>query len=324
MPGPLLHVKDLRVRYLPESGGKVQALEGLNLEILPGEVTGILGESGSGKSTLASTLLRLLPASAECSGCVVFEGEDLLTAAESKLRRIRGSKIALIPQDPAVSLNPVTRVGEQISEVLRAHLRLSRSERKQRVRQLLVEVGFEDVDRIVDAYLHQLSGGQRQRVVIAQAIACRPSLIIADEPTSKLHSELHCQILALLANTVAQHDTALLLITHDPTILAGFADRLMVMYAGRLIEQGPAESVMRRPLHPYTRALIGLSHGHTSGNRASHLPSIPGEMPNPLHVMPGCRFEPRCSEKMGVCATTDPQTFSPESSRLVSCLKYGN
>ena len=142
MPGPLLHVKDLRVRYLPESGGKVQALEGLNLEILPGEVTGILGESGSGKSTLASTLLRLLPASAECSGCVVFEGEDLLTAAESKLRRIRGSKIALIPQDPAVSLNPVTRVGEQISEVLRAHLRLSRSERKQRVRQLLVEVGF--------------------------------------------------------------------------------------------------------------------------------------------------------------------------------------
>ena len=172
MPGPLLHVKDLRVRYLPASGGKVQALEGLNLEILPGEVTGILGESGSGKSTLASTLLRLLPASAECSGSVVFEGEDLLTAAESKLRRIRGSKIALIPQDPAVSLNPVTRVGEQISEVLRAHLRLSRSERKQRVRQLLVEVGFEDVDRIVDAYLHQLSGGQRQRVVIAQAIAC--------------------------------------------------------------------------------------------------------------------------------------------------------
>jgi ABC-type microcin C transport system duplicated ATPase subunit YejF len=213
LPAPLVQVRNLSVRYVPESGAAVHALDSIDLDILSGEIA----------------LIRLLPTNAEFSGSLLVEGENLLAAQEAELRGMRGVKIALIPQDPAVSLNPVIRVGEQISEVLRAYLRLNRKQRNQRVQELLAEVGFDDAHRIADSYPHQLSGGQLQRIVIAQAIACRPSLIIADEPTSKLDSELQGQILELLRDIVRRHASALPLITHDPAILVGFADRIVIM-----------------------------------------------------------------------------------------------
>jgi peptide/nickel transport system ATP-binding protein len=324
LPPPLVQMRNLSVSYLPVSGGVVHALDRLDLDVFKSEITGILGESGSGKSTLAAALVRLLPPGAESSGSLLFDGNNLLAAGEREVRRIRGAKIALIPQDPAISLNPVIRVGDQISEVLRAHFRFTSKERQLGVEGLLAEVGFDDAERIAGSYPHQLSGGQRQRIVIAQAIACRPSLIVADEPTSKLDSELQGQILELLRDIVRRHATALLLITHDPTTLACLADRIVVMYAGRIIEQGPAEDILHRPLHPYTQALLGLSNGPADGTRVTQLPFIPGEIPDPTQIKAGCRFEPRCSERMDVCVVRDPEAFSPESSRLVSCFKYGD
>jgi peptide/nickel transport system ATP-binding protein len=320
----LVQIKNLSVSYLPASGGVVRAVNGLDLDVFKGEITGILGESGSGKSTLAAALVRVVPPSAECSGSLLFDSNNLLAAGECEVRRIRGAKIALIPQDPAISLNPVIRVGEQISEVLRAHFRFTRKERKLRLEEAIAEVGFDHAERIAGLYPHQLSGGQRQRIVIAQAIACRPSLIVADEPTSKLDLQLQGQIIDLLRDIVRRHATALLLITHDPTILAGFADRIVVMYAGRIVEQGPAEDILRRPLHPYTYALVRLANTQVDGTRVTQLPFIPGEIPDPTQSKPGCRFEPRCSDRKGLCTLRDPQAFSPESSRLVSCFKYGD
>jgi ABC-type glutathione transport system ATPase component len=259
MPQVLARVRDLTVVYSPNSGKPVLALDGINLSVASGEVIGILGESGSGKSTLAAAMMRLLPDHTQCCGSIFFEGRDLKLSSERELRQVRGARMSFIPQDPAVALNPVIRIGTQISEVLRAHLRLSRRERDHRVAELLREVGFGDPERIACSYPHQLSGGERQRVVIAQAIACRPVLIIADEPTSKLDSPLQVQILNLMAEIACHHATALVWITHDPATLAGFADRVAVMHAGRIVEQGTTTDVFRQPVHPYAQELVRLS-----------------------------------------------------------------
>jgi len=255
----LLQISGLTVRYAPNSATSVLALDDVSLSVYPGEVIGILGESGSGKSTLAAAVMRLLPQTSEHEGSIFLEDKDLLEMDESELRRIRGKSISLIPQDPATSLNPVIRVGTQISEVLRAHQPLNRSDRKNRVQELLQEVGFDDLERIASSYPHQLSGGQRQRVAIAQAIACRPALIIADEPTGKLDSPLQIQILTLMSEIVARHGTALLWITHDPATLVGFADRIAVMHQGRIVEEGETAIILHQPVHSYTRTLVRLS-----------------------------------------------------------------
>lgn len=252
----LLQVAGLTVRYAPKASDCVLALDNVDLQIEPGEVVGLIGESGSGKSTLAATILRLLPKNAECLGKITFEGKDLLSLGESDLRRVRGARISLIPQDPAICLNPVLRVGTQISEVLRAHLPITRKERKQRVYELLKEVGFQQADAVASSYPHQLSGGERQRVVIAQAIACGPALVIADEPISKLDAALQMDILTLMSGIVRRHNTALLWITHDPATLAGFADRIAVMYRGQIVEDAEAERVFSHPSHAYTQQLM--------------------------------------------------------------------
>lgn len=333
MQAPLVQIRELSVRYVPQKGRPVQAVHAVDLDIWKGQVMGILGESGSGKSTLASSLLRLLAKNAEVAGSVFYDGNDLVVASERSLREIRGAKIALIPQDPAVSLNPVIRVGDQVSEVLRAHLKLSRRERSARVRELLHEVGFDDIERIYRAYPHQLSGGQRQRIAIAQAMACRPELILADEPTSKLDPQLQAQIIDLMSQIVRRNGTALLWITHDPTTLAGFADRVAVMYAGKIVEDGPAETVLRNPLHPYTWALMRLAQhadrlsvgaGELRSAQRERLPEIPGELPDLTVSVHRCTFEPRCAQKLQVCSTRHPQAFSLGPSHLVSCFKYGN
>lgn len=322
----LARVHGLSVTYLPEGDQPVRALDRASLEIRPGELVGILGESGSGKSTLAAAFLRLLPADARYdTGSIRFRGRDLLALRESELRRIRGAEIALIPQDPALTLNPVIPVGDQIAEVLRAHVRMTGRDRRTRVEELLAEVGFDQPRPIYHASPHQLSGGQRQRVVIAQAIACRPALVIADEPTSKLDASLQAEILSLMREISQRHHTAFVLISHDPTVLAGFVDRIAVMYAGRIVEEGRTEDIFRRPLHPYTQALVRLSARYLpdAGTR-TRFPTIEGEPPDLTCPGVGCPFAPRCPERMQVCTERDLQETTPQPSQRVSCFKYGN
>jgi oligopeptide/dipeptide ABC transporter ATP-binding protein len=258
-------------------------------------------------------------------GSIQFRGRDLLALSETELRRIRGAEVALIPQDPALALNPVICVGNQIAEVLRAHIPMTGRDRQKRVEELLSEVGFERPREIYHAYPHQLSGGQRQRIVIAQAIACRPALVIADEPTSKLDASLQTEILSLMREIGRRHQTAFVLISHDPTVLAGFADRIAVMYAGRVVEEGSTEDIFRSPLHPYTRALIRLCGRYLSGGNArARFAAIDGEPADLAKVGIGCPFAPRCPEKMQVCVERDLQETTQLPSHRVSCFKYGN
>lgn len=323
----LAQITDLTITYSAGSSPPVRASNQVSLEIHRGEVIGVLGESGSGKSTLASAVLRLLPSHAHTeSGRVMFRGRNLLTLAEPQLRKIRGKEISLISQDPALSLNPVMRVGDQIAEVVRAHLAIRGSELTQQVQDLLAAVGFDEPQQIYSAFPHQLSGGQRQRVAIAEAIACRPALVIADEPTSKLDAALREEILALLSEIRRRDGTAFLVISHDPTIFPGFADRMVVMYAGRVVEEGNTADIFRRPLHPYTQALVRLSERYLVKAGASRVRFrvIDGEVPDLSRIGAGCRFEPRCPDRMQVCTNCDPRELVPEPSRRVSCFKYGS
>jgi len=321
-----VQVRDLTVTYHPQDGEPIRALDGLSIEVRPGEIVGLLGESGCGKSTLASALLRLLAPRAKCEGgTILVRGRDMLNLSEKELRAIRGRAISLIPQDPALSLNPVMTAGLQVGEVLRAHLPLNAPQRRERVMELLREVGFDLPEEIYSAYPHQLSGGQRQRIAIAQAVACRPPLLIADEPTSKLDATLQAEILALLLQIRRQHGTAILVIGHDPTLFAGFADRIAVMYAGRIVEVGSSAEIFGRPLHPYTQALVRIAASSVvAGSRTRvRLPAIEGESPDPACIPVGCRFQPRCSERMDICSRRYPREFVPEPSRPVNCFKYG-
>lgn len=268
MPNALAEICGLTVAYTPTRGKPILAVDDVSLSIAPGEIVGVLGESGSGKSTLAAAFMRLLPANACASGTIQFEDNEILALPESELGLIRGKRIAMVPQDPALALNPVMRVGAHISEVLRAHLPLKRSDRKRRVEELLREAGFNDAERIARSYPHQLSGGERQRVVIAQAISCRPALIIADEPISKLDTPLQLEILNLMSETNRRHGTALLWITHDPATLADFAQRVAVMHAGRIVEEGHTREILQRPQHSYSRTLM-----HAARELALGLPS---------------------------------------------------
>jgi oligopeptide/dipeptide ABC transporter ATP-binding protein len=321
----LIRVHGLVVTYGADSATPIRAVDGVSLEICPSEVVGILGESGCGKSTLAAALLRLLPPQGTCQGEILFRGRNLLNLSEVELRSIRGREIALIPQDPALSLNPVMTAGSLIGEVLRAHLPLNSGQRRQRVLELLAEVGFDRPEEVFSAYPHQLSGGQRQRIAIAQAVACRPALLIADEPTSKLDASLQTEIIELLLQIRQHHRMAILIISHDPALLAGFADRIAVMYAGRIVELGGSVEILARPLHPYTQALMRIAKSSfiTSTRSSLPIPAIAGEPPDPTRIPHGCRFEPRCSERMEVCSHRYPQAFLPEPTRPVNCFKYG-
>ncbi len=319
-----LDVRGLAVTYALADGVRVRAVDDLTLTIGDGEIVGILGESGCGKSTLANAILRLLPNNASHEqGEIFLRGRDLSAIPETELRDIRGREVSLVPQDPALSLNPVMTVGSQISEVLRAHLSMSAIIRHAKVHEVLREVGFNRPEDIYGAYPHQLSGGQRQRIAIAQAITCRPALIIADEPTSKLDAPLQAEIIALLKQIRLTHGTAILVITHDPAMLAGFADRIAVMYAGRIIELGETAQVLRQPLHPYTEGLVRIVKSAALNSPRSHFAAIEGESPDPTVFPTGCRFHPRCPDQMEICAQRYPQAFVPLPARTTHCFKYG-
>lgn len=323
----LCEVRGLSVTYALQDGTQIRAVDDLSLAVRSVEVVGILGESGCGKSTLANAILRLLPGHATCErGAVLFRGRDLLRMSEANLRAIRGREISVIPQDPALTLNPVLNAGSQIAEVLRAHLPFGAIERRARVLELLGEVGFDQPEEIYGAYPHQLSGGQRQRVAIAQAISCKPALLIADEPTSKLDAPLQAEIIALLVRIRREHGIAIVMISHDPAVFAGFADRMAVMYAGRIVEIGTTAQIFRNPLHPYTQALVQIARaelGSAPWTGRMRFAAIDGESPDPSCLPAGCRFHPRCPDRMEVCKQRYPQAFLPEPSRPVNCFKYG-
>jgi oligopeptide/dipeptide ABC transporter ATP-binding protein len=323
----LLQVSGLSVSYVSHGRPPVLALRQLDLEIAAGEVVGILGESGCGKSTLALTMLGLLPKTAVVNGSILFGSQDLARLKESRWRAIRGAKISLIHQEPSLSLSPVMRVGSQIGEVLRAHGHSKRRARKLRSEGILREVGLSDVGRIYDAYPHQLSGGELHRVAIAQVLACQPDLVIADEPTRSLDVKLQAEILGILRQINQRFGTTLVFITHNPALLIGLADRVVVMYAGRVVEQGYLLQVIGRPLHPYTKGLLqlvptSLKDGGLSAEK--HLPAIPGGPPDLKCLNRGCAFEPRCSRRTEICQSEFPEELAPEEGHRVSCFNYEN
>jgi len=323
----LLEVQNLSVRYRTRTATDVVALAGVDLQIAPGEIVGVLGESGSGKSTLAASVLAMFPANAVLDdGAVLLQGTNLLKLDRSELARVRGSRVSLIYQEPGMALHPTMRVGAQIEEVLRAHSADTKAESHRTVRELLETIFPADADRVYSSYPHQLSGGQRQRIAIAQAIACKPSLLIADEPTASLDPVTQREILALLKKLQKERNLAILFITHSMELLDGFADRVVVMYAGRIIEDASARSVLKSPQHPYTQALFLCRPCLQQVQNASNglrIPIIPGEPPDLSGRVLGCAFEPRCSDRMQICREHPPQFSKSENGGRVRCFKFG-
>jgi oligopeptide/dipeptide ABC transporter ATP-binding protein len=302
------------------------ALAGVNFDLGSGEILGVLGESGSGKSTLAAALLRLLPSNGKIQqGTVLFEGTSLLDSSPPDLRKIRGGRIGLILQEPSSSLHPTLQVGQQVSDVLAAHESLDRGTLSEKTRQLLATVFPVDAERISRSYPHELSGGQRQRVLIAQAISCGPSLVIADEPTASLDPTAQREILQLFQTLRQKFGLAIILITHNPALLAGLADRLLVLYAGRVAEIGPTAPVLASPQHPYTAALLRCLPSHFAENqstRKAKMQVIPGEPPDLSFDAQGCPFEPRCTARMDVCKFSEPKAAAVGERHEVSCFKF--
>jgi peptide/nickel transport system ATP-binding protein len=301
---PLLSVRDLRVAF-PTPGGPLQAIDGVSFDIAPGEVLGVVGESGSGKSVTALSLMRLLPDNARVDGAITFNGVDVLRMSEGELQRLRGKHVSMIFQDPMTSLNPVRTVGVQLEETMRKHLGVSRRAARERAAELLSEVGIPDPRRHLDVYPHELSGGMCQRVMIAMALSCEPQLVLADEPTTALDVSIQAQILELLRTVIARHGTALMMITHDLSVVAGLADRVAVMYAGEIIELAPSEQLFARPRHPYTDKLLGCIT-RLDGARVDTLPAIPGAPPDLTQPHSGCRFAPRCTLAQPLCTERPP------------------
>ena len=301
MSAPLLSVRDLRVGFATE-GGPVQAVDGVSFDLLPGEVLAIVGESGAGKSVTAQTILGLTRSpNARIDGSVEIDGEELLEASEAQLRRFRGERIGIVFQDPMTSLNPVYRVGEQIAEAIRAHRDEGKPEARRRAIELLDSVGIADAERRVDDYPHEFSGGMRQRAMIAMALALEPDVLIADEPTTALDVTIQAQILDLLARLNRERELATILITHDLGVVAEVADRVLVMYAGKVVEEGALDQIFYDPQHPYTWGLLG-SLTRIDRPRPRRLPQIGGAPPSLLDLPPGCAFQPRCPHAFDRCA----------------------
>jgi peptide/nickel transport system ATP-binding protein/oligopeptide transport system ATP-binding protein len=299
--GPLLSVDDLRVGFATEDG-RVQAVDGVSFQLEPGEVLAIVGESGSGKSVTAQTIIGLTRGpNSRIEGSVRLSGEELTTQSESQLQSVRGSKIAMIFQDPMTSMNPVYTIGKQIIEAIKAHDRsVSKKDGRQRAIELLEAVGIPDASRRVDNYPHEFSGGMRQRAMIAMGLALEPSVLIADEPTTALDVTIQAQILDLIQDLNTSRGLATILITHDLGVVAEVADRVLVMYAGKVVERGTLDDIFYDPQHPYTWGLLG-SLTRIDQPRPHRLPQISGAPPSLLNLPKGCAFRPRCPHEFPKC-----------------------
>ena len=319
---PLLEVRDLHTQFLT-SDGLIRAVDGVSFTIEKGEVLGLVGESGCGKSVTSLSILGLVPdpPGRIVRGEVLLRGENLLKLPEARLRRIRGNEISMVFQDPLASLNPYITVGRQIDEVLELHRDMSRAQSRHQTVQLLGMVGLSDAAKWSDSYPHELSGGMRQRVAIAMALACRPTLLIADEPTSALDVTIQSQILELIDALRAKSRTSVLLISHDLGVVAGIADRVAVMYAGRVIEAAPAEVLFANPQHPYTRGLLRTIPRLDGVGTPD---PIPGRPPNPLTLPGGCPFRPRCGLVHEPCGGAFPPETNLSAGHTVSCWAVGS
>jgi peptide/nickel transport system ATP-binding protein len=321
MTVPVLSVRDLVVQF-PTRRGALTAVDRISFDIAPGEVLGVVGESGAGKSMTGTAVIGLLePPGRITSGEVLLKGQRIDNLDAESMRRIRGKRIGMVFQDPLTSLNPLYKVGEQLIETIRTHTNLTHSQARQRAIDLLTEVGIPAPDKRIDNYPHQFSGGMRQRVVLALALCAEPELIIADEPTTALDVSVQAQIISLLKKLCKDHGTAVMLITHDMGVIAETADRVAVMYAGRIAEIGPVQDVIKRARHPYTEGLMGSIPSLDSDSE--RLVQIPGSMPRLTAIPRGCAFNPRCPKVFDRCLVERPDPIAVGATS-VACWLYDN
>ncbi|MED4753672.1 ABC transporter ATP-binding protein [Brevibacillus choshinensis] len=315
----MLTIDNLRTSFL-QSGNKLTVIEGVSLTVEPGETVGVVGESGCGKSVTSMSIMQLLGRNVEMSGSIRFQDKELLTLSDKEMQKIRGNEIAMIFQEPMTSLNPLHPIGKQISEPLRRHLGLSKQAAKERTIELLRQVGIPRADEIISDYPHQLSGGMRQRVMIAMAMACEPKLLIADEPTTALDVTIQAQILELMKKVRNERGTSIMLITHDLGVVAEMCHRVIVMYAGQIVEEADVKKLFDDPKHPYTR---GLMKSMPSVNvNQERLDAIPGAVPMLSEMPAGCRFAPRCSQVMDICREKNPELLPVSDSQKCRCWLY--
>ncbi len=318
MVQPILKVEELHTHFFTERG-EVPAVDGVDLYINPGEVLGVVGESGCGKSVTSLSILKLIPnpPGKIVSGRILLKGQDIVPLKEKEMRKIRGDAVSMIFQEPMTSLNPLFTVGQQIIETVRLHRRLSKKDARTHAVDMLRKVGIPRPEAIIDEYPHQLSGGMRQRVMIAMSISCSPELLIADEPTTALDVTIQAQILDLIRKLNEEQGTAVMLITHDLGVVAEMCQRVAVMYAGKVVEEGCVRDIFKNPLHPYTRGLI--QSVPRMGETRERLYSIPGNVPILSAELQGCRFAPRCSHVMEICRQSLPQLKLQEDSHSCRC-----
>lgn len=314
----ILDVQNLQMSYYTD-GGRVAAVDDVSFSVKPGEVVGIVGESGCGKTAVSLSILRLLPeppAKIE-GGRIMFEDRDLLKLSGEKIRQVRGNEIAMIFQEPMTSLNPVYTIGNQLIEAIRLHQHIGGSAARKRAIEMLKLVGIPRPEEVIDEYPHRFSGGMRQRAMIAMALSCDPKLLIADEPTTALDVTIQAQILELMRELKERLHTAIIFITHDLSVIAEMADRVLVMYAGKIVEQGRASDLFHNPQHPYTRGLIGSRP--SMEEERERLVFIPGSVPNPLDMPGGCPFHPRCEHAMQICGSRMPSAKAGDNHHEVRC-----
>jgi oligopeptide/dipeptide ABC transporter ATP-binding protein len=319
--GAILSVRNLRTVFRTDSG-LVPAVDGVSFDLGRKEVLGIVGESGSGKSVTALSILRLIPnpPGQITAGEIWFDGRDLLKISEREMQAVRGRAISMIFQEPMTSLNPVFSIGEQIMETLRIHERLPPKAARTRAIEMLARVGIPSPAQRIEEYPHQLSGGMRQRVMIAMALSCNPQLLLADEPTTALDVTIQAQILDLLRDLQRDFNMAVIVITHNMGVVAEFADRVLVMYAGRIVEQAGVHATFEQPMHPYTEGLLNsIPHLELEATR---LQAIPGVVPNPFDLPPGCRFAPRCRYMQTTCEQAQPDLLAVGPEHWAACIRH--
>jgi len=318
---PLLAIRGLATRFHTFEG-VVNAVDGVDMEVFPGETLGLVGESGCGKSVTALSILQLLRCPpAEIRGRILFEGINLLELGREGIRKIRGNSISMIFQEPMTSLNPVLTIGEQIAEAIVLHQGTSKQEAWERAVEMLQMVQIPEPGARARDYPHKLSGGMRQRAMIAMALSCHPQLLLADEPTTALDVTIQAQITSLMARLKEEFETSIVIITHNLGLIAEMARRVVVMYAGKVVEEAPVEDLFKEPLHPYTQGLLGsipwIGRKLKTGRR--ELQEIPGIVPSPLEMPEGCRFHPRCPRVMDICCEQEPPMVRLAEHRRVSC-----
>jgi len=318
---PLLDIRSLTTWFFTEDG-VVRAVEDVSFKIFPGEILSLVGESGCGKSVTGLSLLRLIPIPPGkiLKGGLLFEGKDLLGLNEREMERVRGNDISMIFQEPMTSLNPVFTIGNQIMEALQLHQNLDKKEARRRAIEMLDRVRIPSPEVRIDSYPHQLSGGMRQRAMIAMALSCTPKLLIADEPTTALDVTIQAQVLRLLKEIQREMGMSVLLITHDLGVVSEIADRVAVMYAGRIVESGPIEAIFREMRHPYTRGL--LESIPRLEEKKKRLNAIPGQVPNPMNLPGGCKFHPRCSLMIEDCKKEEPPLFEVNGDHFSRCIRW--